>query len=502
MGIEIKIDDVTKSALFRRGSLRIHESLSGRGTARFELVDVAQDYRPTVGHTVEVLEGSTRLFRGTVDSFEEREPIAGGVNRVFVTAVDFNQLTNRFLVANSYTDQTLSSIVEDIVQVQTKLSVEGVTVATIANDPTLNFATFNYWTARRCFDELARETAFSWNIDGDKVLTFSALGSVSSGVTFSNSNGADYSSIRVKKTRENYRNRQYLRGGNQDTNAGRVDSFSGDGNRTAFVLDYEVSPTTPPTIKVNDVAQDVGIRAVDDEDSLHWLYAVGDNEITQAGDADALESSDILEVTYTGQFPTITENELPAEIESRKNIEGGSGVYERMEIDEDVHGADLSIDRTQGLLRRFGAINHECAIEAFDGTPNIGETIVVDLSQHGLSALEFLIETKSTTDLNADTSTKKYSYKASSPIEEFESWTEFFSKWIEQGKRTIVGRENELLLLARGEVETITTTDAATTTTDTSELIDTDADPFTTMSIGSHAGTPAALIGACRLVKT
>ena len=76
-------------------------------------------------------------------------------------------------------------------------------VATIANDPTLNFATFNFWTARRCFDELARETAFSWNIDGDKVLTFSALGSVSRGVTFSNSNGADYSSIRVKKTREN-----------------------------------------------------------------------------------------------------------------------------------------------------------------------------------------------------------------------------------------------------------------------------------------------------------
>ena len=495
------IDSVDRSSLYRHGSLRIKETLAGRNTAEVTFFDAAQTYRPSVGELVEVLHSGATIFKGTVDKADEEDPPAGNFNRLKITCVDFNQLSNRFLVAKRYdtSGQTLQDIVEDIVTVETELSLEGVTVEDIVGDPNIEAAHFDYRTVRQAFDDLARESGYSWNIGYDKVLRFSGLGSVSSGVYFQESGTNNYIAARILRTREKYRNRQFVRGEKQTTDP-RTETFVGDGERQTFTLAFEVAndpEQVRPTIKVDGVAQDVGVRGAEAEEEFDWLYALGEKEISQELASTPLTAGQTLSVEYIGQFPFIVEYEDSSEITARAALEGGSGVYENLEVDEDLRGIQLAFDRAAGFLRRFGSITAEARIETYDGTAAPGETVIVDLADHGISMEEYLVEMKSISDVGSGTDVLRYQYRVSSPPEEFESWIEFFGKLFAAGKKTVIGRQNEALLLTRSVSETITVSNTVETLASPGTLTNHNLyDSSTAARIGEIGGNPSMVIGS------
>lgn len=500
MTIEVSIDGVDRSGMYRPGTLRVRETLAGRNTGEFTLLDAAQTYRPSIGELVEVLHDGSTIFKGTVDKADEEDPPAGNFNRLKITCVDFNQLANRFLVAKRYekAGQTLQDIVEDVVDVETELSLEGVTVEDISGDPLIETAHFDYRTVRQAFDDLARESGYSWGIGYDKILRFSGLGSVSSGVKFQETGVNNYIGARITKTREKYRNRQFVRGEKQPTDP-RTETFVGDGERQTFTLSFEVAndpDLTRPIVKVDGVVQDVGVRGVESEQEFDWFYNLGEKEISQDISSDPLTSGDQLSVAYIGQFPFIIEFEDSAEIATRAAVEGGSGVYENLEVDEDLRGIQLALDRASGFLRRFGQITEEARIETYDGTPSIGETVIVDMSDHGISMEEYLVETKAISDVGSGTDVLRYQYRVSSPPEEFESWIEFFGKLFAAGKKTVIGRQNEALLLTRSVVDTISVSNTVETLASPGTLTNHNLhDSSTAARIGTIGGNPSMIIG-------
>ena len=502
MSITLLIGGVDTTSLVVPKSLRISESISGRNTLRVEMRDPNQSYHALLGNLVECKDaGGDTIFKGTIDKVSEEEPgPQDTMNRIKIDAVDFNQLADRFLVAKYYVEegQTLGDILEDIVTVETPLSLEGVTLETpITGDPPIEAARFDYKTATKVFDDLARENGYVWNIDYEKVLTFSPLGSIASGLEFKDSGVRNYTRCTVSRTREKYRNRQFLRGEKQPTDS-RVETFVGDGENRTFLLSFEhVNDDSVPIVKVQGTAKTVGVLGNESGLEFDFYFSPGRKEISSDISSDPVPDGYIVSVTYTGQFPFITEVELTGQVDERKDIESGSGIYENLESDSEIHGIQLALNKATSYLTRFGKLPMLLRVESRNGSARCGESVAVDLAIHGITESDFLVERKLTSETKEADGTLTYSYRLTSPPEEFESWREFYQRLFDSGRRVEIGRVNELLLISRSSTDSIDASDSHSQSGSTSSLIDhNQKDAFTAFRIGFIDGKPSGLIGS------
>src|SRR5690606_2836220 len=132
-----------------------------------------------------------------------------------------------------------------------------------------------------------------------------------------------------------YRNSQYIKGGVDITDP-QTEEFLGDGKRTAFTTGFKIAKV--PTIKVNSTIKTVGIRGLDS--GKDWYWSKGENTISQESSATPLESTDILSVTYQGEFPIVVITKDDAEIIARQTLEQNSGINEDVEDEPESTNRD------------------------------------------------------------------------------------------------------------------------------------------------------------------
>lgn len=280
-------------------SIKANRRLNGRDLLRFKLEQRGSgDPGLDVGDEIGLYLGSTftdpnLLFAGTVDRIsqtdENLQPGSQHYRTFQYEVADFNQVTDRFLVAESYSSQTLGAIVTDIVT--TYLSGESVTTNNVTTGPTIERAVFPYVSVRDVFDELSERTGYIWWIDATKDLHFVNRTSNDAPFDLTSSN-QPFQSLTVERNRSQYRNRQLVRAG-QDLTDQRTESFDGDGQTRTFVTGFPVGEA--PTIDVDGTSKTVGIRGVDQGKDFYWQKE--SNQITQ-DDGDApLVSGDTLNIT-------------------------------------------------------------------------------------------------------------------------------------------------------------------------------------------------------------
>ena len=392
-----------------------------------------------------------RIFAGSISRISESQHVGTSGLWYEIECADYNELCDRHFVARAYDNQTLGQIVTDIVTQD--LAGEGISTAGVETGPTITRAVFNYSTVTAAFNDLSDLTGLSWYIDYNKTLYFRSRNSnlAPFGLTATSKN---WRNLRVERTREQYRNRQYLRAG-QDLTSTRTENFAGDGKRRTFTLSYPVGKV--PTITVNGVAKTVGIRTVDSGKDFYWNK--GSPDIVQDDAGTLLTSTDTLAVTYQGLFPIIVASENAAEISARAALMGGTGVYESVDEAAEIDSNSLAIDYANGLLRRFGVIPTVVTFETDTAGLAAGQLININIPVHGLSG-DFLIESVETNDINARL--LRYQVKALSG-ERLGGWDEFFRKLSDTGG-SLVLRENEVLLMLRTFGESMVLSDAMTTT--------------------------------------
>ncbi len=436
MSIILTIGGVDKTSLLLAGGLRISDELNSRNTCEFTLLDPAGAYRPAVGQEVILTDGVSRLFAGTVDEIEEAIPPGTTALEVQAVCVDYNQLADRHLVARVYENQTLGAIVRDIVTQD--LVGEGITTSHVQDGPVITKATFNYQSVAEAFNDLAGLTGYAWNIDYNKDLHFFARETYLAPFELSDTS-ANFRSMVVRLTREQYRNRQYIRAG-QDITDPRTEQFPGDGTTKTFVLAFPVAKV--PTVKVNGVAKTIGIRGLDT--GKDWYWSKGEKEITQDDAATALTSADTLAVTYQGLFPIILASQADAEISSRSQTEGGTGVYEAIEDDQSIDSQVLATQKADGLLRRFGRIPRIVEFETDIGGLAAGQLLTINVNAHNLGG-QFLVDSVQAQDVEGQF--LRYRVRALDG-ERLGGWVEFFQRLAQAGRKFVI-RENEVLVLLR-----------------------------------------------------
>jgi len=446
--IVVTIGGVDKTSLVKKETLEIDDTLNARNSCSFDMVDESANYRPSVGQVVVITSDGTKVFAGTIDNIVEQKLTKNNDALYYnIDCVDYNQICDRYTVPAAYENQTLQAIVHDIVD--NYLSGESITYTNVETGPTISKAVFVYNTVTEAFNDLSDLTGYDWYIDYNKDLHFFARESNTAPAEISDAND-NFISIAVTKSREQYRNRQYLRAG-YDITSSRTESFKGDGENQTWVLKFPVS-VVPSAVDVNGVAKTIGIRGVESGKDFYW--SKNQKEITQDDSGTKLTSSDTLNVTYQGFYPIIVRTDREDAITDRKTVEGGNGIYENIEEDSSIESQNTAKEKSQALLRRYGTILQHVDIITDASGFKAGQLVKIDVSAHGLNGT-YLIQSVKINDFAKVG--LRYSIRALSG-ENIGGWVNFFKKMVAAGKQYVI-RENEVLIRITQFIDTVTASD-------------------------------------------
>jgi hypothetical protein len=265
-------------SFIRQETLSLEWNLNQRARCSFEVIypgAASSYYTPRPGHQVEILDfdNTTVLFAGSIEQVDDMLLWTPGGNKLQTrcTAVGWEQIADRFLVSDTahqiYTGQTLKAIVEDLVA--TYLAADGVTATGLPTGPTLERVILGYTNRiSDAFNELSKLSGYWWRMDTARNVEFyQPSTAAASGLSITSSSANHIGSVRVRRDRSQYRNKQFLSNVMVTTGA-RAETFKGDGALRTFTLGYEVYSV--PTVTLNGGAQTVGIRDLDSGKDWYW----------------------------------------------------------------------------------------------------------------------------------------------------------------------------------------------------------------------------------------
>lgn len=459
--MQILISGVDRTSFFRIGSLEIEDTINERSTARLQLVDRTMTLDLQDGQQIQIYDYQAILiFSGYILYPKKHVPITKNVWYYDIEAVDQHQIADRWLVAKTYTNATVTSIVNDLYT--TYLQPEGVTIGNIASSGvTLEKASFpRIGTVTDALNELAELAGFQWYIDYDKKFYFASRELFNAPISITTTSSIN--AVQVKQNRSQYRNRQYIRGGQIQTDIITLErpTPNPDGVSRTFITRFPVSEK--PRIFVNTVevsAANIGVNGV--ETNKIFYYTIGSNAITQDSSQTVLAAGTTLQVTYRGQVSLAVVSEDPLAITTRAALEGGTGVYERMDIDTTIVSRAEATQIAVGKLEKYAKIAREITYDTYTTGIAAGQLQNVNLPEYGINSINFLIDKVTTSELEG---AKQLVYTVHAiDGEALGGWAQFYRDLVRQELKTSL-RENELLLILTTTIEAEGWTEATTQT--------------------------------------
>ena len=371
------------------GSIRVNLDMSGRSTARWSMRIADASTAPDTGDAVEirgVREGvSTVLFVGAVERV--KMSLAGdlrdGPARAEYTAADTKRQAERFLVTDRYEGMSMREIVESITN--DYLGDIGVTLGASDDGPTIDVISWQYVSAARAIEEVVQLGGYNWRISPAKEILIFAKTDTPSAWSATPS-GRPWQSISIERDILEYRDVQYVRGGDGVLN--RTETFVFDGQNTTFTLGLPVADDSqnPPSISIgaND-AQDAGLPGIDSTD---WYYRPGENQIYRDEDAADLTDGDILTIEYNGIYPVLV----------RRQRAGSTPQQYELLSNEPTLDNDVAAEKyAEELLDRYGQPAITIEIATMETGLQIGQDVLLDEPGIGVQGA-YLVERISITD--------------------------------------------------------------------------------------------------------
>jgi len=421
------IDNFDRSNWVSVDSVQLTDELNARNNARFRL-NIPSDAtdKPIVGSIVEFGNGVSTQYSGTIERMKKTMLGRSGVVFYDTEAVDWTQVCDRRLVARVFTNISMSDILYQIWN--DYLRDEGLQLATHDVGPIINKAVFNYQTVTDCFNEIAELTGYAWYVDYAKTVHFINRDTLVAPFVLDETMGTAHTmDLAIEETRSQYRNKEYVYV-TRATTTTKVQKFIGDGQTRSFSLTYPIAKA-PQSIALADAlghitVQTVGLRGTDlDKD---WYYSPDEKEITQNEDSQlwpSLTSLDTLVVTYQGTYRTLLAVQDDVEIAARMAIEGGTGLYERIENDGRIEELQQGTDYANALLRRYGVIPKSVNFRTDLQGLRPGQILTINMPTYGINYEDFLITELEATDVGG----LYFRYTVTAVSGEFlGSWVDFF----------------------------------------------------------------------------
>ncbi len=365
-------------------SLSLTWELGKRGNATFELLS-SDSWRPTRGQEVILRDtNNVRCFAGTI--VESTESFFNGTNlrKILVDCSDMSEKMDRRLVAGTFLNLQAGDIVKAIIAEY--MTGSGISTTDVSVDGELMVkATFNYSTVNDSIDQLCEETGNIFYVDEDSHLHFHAQATYESPFVLDDTL---WSTLSVRKGKEDYRNRQYILGGYETSYAQTEDFLYGESD--TFTVGRGVAEQPRIWIGSTEVLPAfIGVKGLHpnrpfqwgyDETTIEYVRDAKDNIVPNSqkygtGDeadivvsvdyhydlvaADGLTPASLVVIEYKGRFPVFVMMQDDAEIAARAAVEGGSGVYDNLATQEDVDSTLRCESVAVAMLRRYGHLMDE-----------------------------------------------------------------------------------------------------------------------------------------------
>ena len=444
----LQIGPIDVTDQLRWPSQRISKELNGRDECQFSLINTT-GYVPAIGEAVRLFWRGSLAFLGSVHERDVAQ-ISEAANistTVSVRCVDINEVADRRVVIEVYEKQSAGDIVTQIV---TKyLLPENIHHGDIQTGPLVSRMVIPYLTVADALDELCEKSGFHWNIDHGMALNFFARDTSPAPFTIDSSN-AVFRGMRGSRTRNQYRNVQYVDGGKGITDT-RQEFFKGDRVLRTFNVEYPLFEV--PTIQRGFVPQTVGIRGVDE--GKQWYWNVDETALGHDPYEPVLTELERIDVLYRGTYDLITIVEDSSAILERQGVESGTGRYEQIHQDDNIDGQDLVQEKGLSLLRRYATLDDMVEFETDVEGLNVGMLVSVNVPELGLldsfliTGLEvsWLLPTLRRFNVRATTGEVKGRFQ------------DFFAQLL-GGRKAIAIREGEILQEVAGVLDEVGVTDS------------------------------------------
>lgn len=438
----------------RKQTLIVESTIGGRRSAEFEVIDELGAAGFQKGESVYIYDhAASLLFGGVIDKPTVIKSPTSAFKIHRITCVDWHYLAEKRRAAESYTSQTAKAIVEDLF---TKyLEAEGLHLGTIETGPTIKEMVINYRPVSKAYDALARAANFIWYIDVNKYIYFTERKTAPAPWDVSSSDIIKGSAF-LDGENYYYRNRQYVRGG-RDITAPQIESFTGDGSTKAFTVGYPIN--SEPTVTVGGGGQTVGVKGLETAKQCYW--SKGDPVVVFAA---APAPAAAVAITYVGEYDIIVVTEDTEQIEERKAVEGGTGIYEDIADEPYLNDRQAVFDVGLSMLDYYGVIGRQFHFTTKTRGLQPGQLVTVDYPGYGLNSTELLIERVVVKTIPTETMTYAVTAVEGPATGD---WTALF-KSLSGMKDEVLGRlsvgGDHILILLASDSETLELTESQTET--------------------------------------
>lgn len=457
MTLTLMVNGATVAAT--AGSIRWQSTIGERDRLDFRL-DLLPGM-PQDGGRVTLDQDATRLFTGSVEQYvlsgarDLLWQLAGQYNCVDMSqTLDRRRVTGRFDSTTGVT-WTAGGIVRRLVD--NFLAVEDITKGTIDDGPAVELVVFNYDTASDAVRELAEMTGYTWWVDTAGALHFreNILAGMAApwGLTATSLN---YRQIRVKVDRSQLRTVQYIRGG-LGTGSLFTQNFKGRGRWNEVRLRFPIGNPwdDPPSLRIEKTNWNADgskyitnsypvIYEIDHDNNGSWVYKQGENWV-RTTDGGNLPEDNKLFVTYKSAVPVLLAATDTAAIARRAYLDGGSGWYESLEIDESLESLDLARQKAAGFLRKYGKSLRTVEYDTWAPGLRAGQLQSLDIPALGLSGSDWLIQSVEGRDRGKGALTFHVTVVSGESVG---GWVDFYRRLAR--KRFVAGTDETLYLLRTG----------------------------------------------------
>jgi hypothetical protein len=326
-----------------------------------------------------------------------------------------------------YTKETLSTL-DPTVTPQLENVETSAFSPEIANGAVIPNVTYNNTYVNKAFDDLASASgSYMWYINQNKHFIFGDVGmlpapwilqSAPYGLVqtvdlemgsdqVNSSNSSKNGNLELDQGNQLYRNRQTILGALTVT-ATQTEFDVGDGSNRTFSLGYPVNQMI--SVVLNGISQTIGLKG---QSGFQFYWSYNDPHLIQDANQQVLQSTDLLQVQYTGLVPATVTIDDTTEQARVAALEGGSGIVEDVEDhsqDNPQLTTDQAIDLAQSLLNRYAIQGRQLIFDTTRNGLSLGQTLTIFFPEHAIWNGQFIIteiETKLMKDLN-DTQTWWY----------------------------------------------------------------------------------------------
>lgn len=280
MSVTLKVNSVDKSSTVDWRSINLTLVLTKEvSTISFDILKKPGVTAPVVGDQIDLYDGSTHLFGGTLT--ESELIIDGGIQaRYKLTATDWSYLFDAKMVAKTYTNQDPGSIVQDIISnfttgfTSVNVKLAGYTIPSIK---------FNYQPPTKCIQKIAQLIGWDWYIDPAKDVHF-FLGDIDNGMgggvlapfnLDDTSGNLSWDTIDYLQDSKNLKNSVFVIGSTYKktyNSVNAIDVYTSVNSVLTYPLVYPYTKSSI-TVTLAGIAKTVGTYGKDSAGSFDVLYS-------------------------------------------------------------------------------------------------------------------------------------------------------------------------------------------------------------------------------------